>query len=115
MGNVAAESKSDRRGFWQRAIDRWQSSGLSVHRFCEQEGLSTASFYGWRRRFGNEAVAEKLQEREVPAFVEVSLPVSRGSALELVLSSGNVLRIYPDINREVLDRVLLSLREAHLC
>ena len=50
MGDQKIGLKVGRREFWQGAMARWQSSGLSVRRFCEGEGLCTASFYGWRRR-----------------------------------------------------------------
>ena len=32
---------------WQRWIDQWRSSGLSVRAFCARHGLTTASFYNW--------------------------------------------------------------------
>jgi transposase len=35
---------------WQQRLERFRRSGLTVSAFCESEGVSTASFYTWRRR-----------------------------------------------------------------
>jgi hypothetical protein len=35
---------------WRERFRRFSSSGLSVVRFCAREGVSTASFYHWRKR-----------------------------------------------------------------
>ena len=35
---------------WERRISRQQRSRLSIAEFCGEEGVSSASFYAWRRR-----------------------------------------------------------------
>jgi len=35
---------------WQAIVDRQAQSGAPIAAFCEQEGLSVASFYGWRSK-----------------------------------------------------------------
>ena len=45
-------SKTSRQEFWRQVLARQRKSGLSIHRFCEQEGLATATFYIWKRRLG---------------------------------------------------------------
>ena len=35
---------------WRERFERFSSSGLAVARFCAREGVSTASFYNWRKR-----------------------------------------------------------------
>jgi len=39
---------------WRRRVRRFGRSGLTVVRFCEEEGVSAASFYRWRKRLSNE-------------------------------------------------------------
>ena len=34
---------------WRQRLERFAGSGLSVYRFCAAEGVSTASFYRWRK------------------------------------------------------------------
>ncbi len=41
----------EREAHWQRVLARRKHSGLSVRAFCQAEGVSEPSFYGWRRTF----------------------------------------------------------------
>jgi len=54
---MARFSDSPKAVAWRRRVGRYGSSGLTVVRFCEKEGVSTASFYRWRNR---------LAEQELP-------------------------------------------------
>jgi hypothetical protein len=54
---MALSSDSPKAVAWRRRVRRYGSSGLTVVRFCEEEGVSTASFYRWRNR---------LAEQELP-------------------------------------------------
>lgn len=35
---------------WRQRFERFSKSGLAVVPFCEREGVSTASFYHWRKK-----------------------------------------------------------------
>jgi transposase-like protein len=35
--------------FWRRVLEEHRRSGLNARAFCRREGVSEASFYGWRR------------------------------------------------------------------
>jgi hypothetical protein len=106
----------DRRQFWQMVIETWQNSGMSVSNFCKAEGLSEGSFYNWRKKL---TVANSKHSKQdgsgSSAFIEVSMPKNNPVALELVLSSGNSLRISSGADNKTLSTVLLALREAGLC
>jgi hypothetical protein len=41
---------AQKRRSWDARIRRYRSSGLSVARFCAQEGVSTHAFYYWAKR-----------------------------------------------------------------
>lgn len=115
-------SETDQRQFWQMAIETWQSSGLPVRQFCKQEGLSEPSFYCWRRKLAQkadtEANADKKPTSKVAGssdFIEVSIPESKSAGLELILTSGGVLRISPSFDSKTLSGVISVLHEAGLC
>jgi transposase-like protein len=55
---------------WQQRLDRFRKSGLAVAHFCEREGISTASFYAWRRRLQADMAPDALVE---PRLVPVRL------------------------------------------
>jgi hypothetical protein len=89
---------------------------LSVGKFCKAEGLSEGSFYNWRKKLT--AADSKHSKQDGPgslAFIEVSMPKNNHVALELVLSSGNSLRISSGADNKTLSSVLSVLREAGLC
>ena len=80
---------------WQELIARGERSGLPVAAFCRREGISTASFYTWRKRLGGAAAPQAA----APAFVELgTLPGGAGARgggwdIELELEAGVVLRL----------------------
>jgi transposase len=72
---------------WQQRLLRFERSGLSVCAFCDREGVSTPSFYAWRRRLRSAPAADADGPRFLPIQVLAAAPV------ELVLPSGAVLRL----------------------
>jgi len=57
-GDCRAGSRSgscsalDKAVLWRKRFRRFRHSGQTVMEFCAAEGVSTASFYQWRRRLG---------------------------------------------------------------
>jgi transposase-like protein len=51
---MARSSDSGKVVAWRRRVRRFGRSGLTVARFCEQEGVSAASFYRWRNRLAEQ-------------------------------------------------------------
>ena len=99
--------------FWRRMLQRWRRSGLSVRAFCQQQRLSEARFYAWRRTLSR-------RDEQLPAFVPVQIlppeePVvttpAGGSGLELVLPGGRILRIACAFDEPTLRRLLAVLEE----
>ncbi len=117
MSRKQKTSGSDRQQFWQMVIETWQASGLSVRQFCKDEGLSEPSFYFWRKKLTKTDTSEPDSQKDTGGcgFIEVSIPGGNSSALELVLVSGNILRIGSSVDNEALNNVLSVLRGAGLC
>src|ERR1700758_1444157 len=89
---------------WQQRLGRFRKSGLAVADFCEREGISTASFYTWRRRLQADAAPNTADE---PRLVPVRLVAPPPSApVELLLPSGMVLRLSPDTDLAWLRQLL---------
>ena len=97
---------------WQRWIAQWRASGMSVRAFCDRHGLTTPSFYAWRR---------VLQQRatEKAAFVAVQVvadaPPAQGSALEVVLADGRAVRVAPGFDAATLRQLLTVLEGEGPC
>jgi hypothetical protein len=103
MESNPANRKADE---WAERIATQQRSGISVKQFCKEHGLTEYSFYAWRKR---------LQESGPVRFALVEKSARRQertaeSALELVLATGERLRIGPGVDITTLRTVLDVLR-----
>ena len=91
---------------WAERIATQQRSGISVKQFCKEQGLTEYSFYAWRKR---------LQKKEPIRFALVDRGAARQepateAALELVLATGERLRIGAGVDAATLRTVLEALR-----
>jgi transposase-like protein len=70
-------TRQARREWWRRQIRRQNEGSLTVAEFCRRLGVSTVTFYAWRRRF-REALPASPRVPEGPAARP--LPVANGAA-----------------------------------
>ena len=90
---------------WQELIRQQEQSKLSVSAFCRQHGFSDQSFYNWRKRL---AADKPVRFALVDAG---SSGADQFAPLELILASGDRLRIAPGTDAATLRSVLNVLRE----
>jgi hypothetical protein len=91
---------------WAELIAAQQRSGVSVKQFCKEQGLTEGSFYTWRKR---------LQKKEPVRFALVDRRTAgqepaTEATLELVLATGERLRIGAGVGAATLRTVLEALR-----
>jgi transposase-like protein len=116
LGFGPPANRPARREWWRRQIQRQNDGNLSVAEFCRRLGVSTVTFYTWRRRFGETSAASPLRpERPTPqpapttdgaptaAFLPVSI-LDAGSAgqLEVALANACVVRLTGAVDPELL-------------
>ena len=92
--------------YWRERIAEQERSGMSVQRFCAEQGLTEQSFYLWRKRLQKEqpmrfALVETGAVRPQPATEP---------GLELILTTGERLRIGAGVDLTALRKVLEALR-----
>ncbi len=99
------ESVSARQKKWTDVIRQQEQSGLSVAAFCRNQDIVEQSSYGWRKKLGGSHSVRF-------ALVEAGAAGTNDrAAIELVLASGDRLRIAPGADAETLRTVLNVLRE----
>jgi hypothetical protein len=103
-----ADSKADQ---WAERIAAQQRAGISVKQFCKEQGLTEYCFYTWRKR---------LQQTRPVRFALVDRSPRRQeraaeAALELVLATGERLRISAGVDAATLRTVLDLLRAGSTC
>ena len=95
----------ERSAYWRERIAEQERSGMSVQQFCKEKGITEQTFYVWRKR---------LRKQEPARFALVETGPARQHApktgLELVLVTGERLRIGTDVDPALLRRVLEALR-----
>jgi transposase-like protein len=116
MSREQIKSNNEKRQFWQMTIKTWRNSGMSVSKFCKAEGLSEGNFYNWRKKLTDgQSQANKQSVQNPSAFIRVAIPKVNHVLLELVLSSGNTLRISSGADNKTLSNVLSILHREGLC
>jgi len=97
------------RSQWQSLIQQQPQSGLTVAAFCDSRGVSTGSFYQWRRK-----LAQEPPHR--PAFLPVRVseePVA-ASPIRIRFDCGAVAEIPADDQQSlasVIDKLLANAEQ----
>jgi transposase len=103
---MAKRGGASKRAEWRKWLGQYRRSGLTVADFCGQEGISTASFYAWRRRLRDARAAGK---DERPVFEPVRLTPA-GRPMAILLPGG----VRVEVPTENLDAVRVVMGEV-LC
>src|SRR5436305_7938233 len=98
MGKVQVE----RQEYWQQVIAQQEKSGQSVRAFCRERGIGEHSLYMWRQRLQRETAVTF-------ALVETRRAAAEPAMLELLLTSGDRLRIPAETS--TLRTVLAAVRQ----
>ena len=96
--------RETKREYWSKLIAEQEGRGQKVRPFCRERGIGEHSFHYWRKR---------LRESETVQFALLETkPRANGMAvaLELVLASGELLRIARGADSETLRMVLDAVR-----
>ena len=91
---------------WRERIAEQERSGLSVKQFCKEREITECCFYAWRKRLrGQGPVRFALVERGA-----LRQDSATEASLELVLATGERLRIGAGVDPSTLRTVLEALR-----
>lgn len=101
---VEEKAAASGRDQWRERIAEHARSGLSIKQFCKDRGIAEHGFYAWRKR---------LREAEPVRFALVDRTGGAHAPewnLELLLVSGERLRIGAGVDAATLRTVLETLR-----
>jgi hypothetical protein len=103
---VEAKPANPKADEWAERIAAQRRSGMSVKQFCKEQGLTEYSFYAWRKRLRESGPVQfALVERSARRQERTAEPV-----LEVVLATGERLRIGPGVDITTLRTVVDVLR-----
>jgi transposase-like protein len=99
------KTPEERIAFWRERIAEQERGGVPVQQFCKEKGVTEQSFYVWRKRLRNQEPARFALVETGPARQQAPK-----AGLELILVTGERLRIGADVDPSLLRRVLEALR-----
>jgi transposase-like protein len=130
---MVTKKNLQKESYWRGMISRQENSGLSIREFCDQQGISVASMYGWRKELKKRSpIASgdststastrdrkpkpKVTEAVAPStdFISIQLEQLR-PALELLHPRGYQLRIpngFDTVTLQQTIEVLDAIKEA---
>ena len=111
---VSSRRRSNREEYWADFLKRQAQSTLTIKEFCCQEGVSTWSFYTWRRRFRSPKMLEKRSNPMTREFVEL-LPTSSDSGIHVDVGDTFRVVIARRFDPETLRVTLRFARECVEC
>ena len=91
-------------------LKEWRVSGEAGRKFASRKGITAEKFYYWKRRL---AGGERSEAMRRPQFVPVRLEGAWEAAglLEIILESGERVRISEGVSEQTLRRAIQVLRE----
>ena len=116
-----SSTSQDRVALWRDLMSDQASSGLSVSDWCAREGVSTNTFYYWRKRISSSASPSSLTSEWLPlprtdtphvstTAVGGAMPNVNGGSTTLTLRVGRVcMEIGVGFDRGLLSDVLNML------
>ena len=110
-------SKTSRTRLWLDRLNRQSNSAETIAEFCKQEGVSTPSFYQWRRRLSPRIeTPRKVRKRKRPSAADFSelIVAPASSVAQATLPGGVTLSLgnQPDIVAVIVDRLVRSCSAA---
>jgi hypothetical protein len=120
--------------FWRTTLAKWTKSQLNIRDFCRRHRLGESAFYFWRREIAArdgtpvatsaaanhrrstpsrpQSTPARRSSKTTPRPSFVALRVVADQPLELVLRTGQVLRIPPGYNADHLHAVVTALESS---
>ena len=116
LGFGPPASRTARREWWRRQIQRQNEGRQTVAEFCRRLGVSTVTFYAWKRRFREAPPASpvlpdrpsarpmpEVNGASAPAFLPVSiLDAGAAGQLEIELANACVVRLKGTVDPKLL-------------
>jgi len=86
---------------WQERLKRFESSGLSIDAFCQQEDVGRSQFAQWLLAVKGKPLEreEEARSAEGPAFVPVTV---KAQFIEILLPGGGLVRLSAGVDRALL-------------
>jgi hypothetical protein len=108
---MARERGAAAERIWRERLARYRRCAETVADFCEREGVSTPTFYAWKRRLtGASADKGGAVKRSAPLFVPISVGAV-AAGVRIVLPGGAVVELPPAVDERLLRTCIRAAAE----
>ena len=101
---------------WAQLLERWRKSGQEGRAFCRRHGLRESTFRFWLCEIPARARRREAQKRPLrllpTRIVSASSAVPTMHPLEVLVGHGRAIRVGPDFDPALLDRIVRALEAA---
>jgi hypothetical protein len=104
-----AEESRQKREYWKRHIDSWQTSGLSQSEYCRQHDLKDHLFFYWKRRIVKPETTAKFVSLNLGSISEKGVP-QPACPLRLVVSNGLKVEVDAGFDPQLLRQLIIAVR-----
>ena len=102
-------SNTEKRVFWQNRIERCQTSGIPIKKWCEKNNVVYATFQYWKAKIvQNQALCEKVPVTRTSFTELIDLPNSDNSGVEIVIGKA-IIRLRKGFDAATLKSCLCVL------
>jgi hypothetical protein len=110
---MARSSDPAKAALWRKRLERFDSSRVSIARFCRREGVSVASFYQWRKKLAaiTDSTATRRQIVSLPCAFQPLAVAPTWPAIAVHLPGGARLEVL----RGDMETIRLVVRELVRC
>ena len=110
------QAQEQRRSTMLDLARQWRDSGVKARAFAQEHGVTTWTLYYWRKRLARDEQPTRGRRRArrvrlAPVHVVASTEGNRGD-LEVLLASGDRVRVPAGVSADTFRRVVEVLRTA---
>jgi len=99
------QSSKEKQDFWKSHLKNWKSSGISLRKYCEENGINKNTFGYWIQRL-------KKMNKEESSFIRLNIPQDLVSNFEITIKNKYTIKLnnnYSSESHKKLIRILESV------
>lgn len=96
---------TDKQLEWQKRLEKWHASGMSIAAWCRQEKIDSQQMYYWKKKYSQPDVEKTID------WVSLSnIPLEEGDSSLTIKLDQLIVEIQPHVDRQLLSDVIHLLR-----
>lgn len=99
--------RSVKKAYWEKHLEKWQASGLTQQKYCQQENINLTTFTWWRSKRLKDKAQPSLTF--IPALIKEKAPVPSHTDIQIVLPNQVKVILPLNLSADILVSLLKAL------